>query len=107
MVNFGRKNIDHGSSRGIQPYYSQNVRRTPGQGFRNQRKKTLGPGPMCWYRECHKALEDHGYNVVSVDVDARWGCTKVVDLLRWGFQNEIPPKYFDIVVATPLVRNIA
>ena len=48
-----------------------------------------------------RVLQDHGYEVISVDVDAKWGSTKVIDVLDWDYSEEFSPGYFDIVVAAP------
>ena len=52
-------------------------------------------------------LREHGFDVVSVDLDPRWGCMKVVDILEWVYKDEFPPGYFQIIVVAPLVLNTA
>ena len=48
-----------------------------------------------------KVLEDHGYEVLSVDCDPRWKPDVVVDVLRWRYWEWLQPGEFDIVASSP------
>ena len=46
-------------------------------------------------------LRQLGYEVVSVDINPRCKPSILTDILKWKFQNQFPPGYFEVVVASP------
>ena len=43
----------------------------------------------------------HGFEVVSVDVDPKCEPTHTVDVLEWDYKSAYPPRWFDIIFASP------
>jgi hypothetical protein len=48
-----------------------------------------------------KVLRDHGYDVISVDVDSKWDPTLCVDISTWDYEKSFSPGEFEIVTACP------
>ena len=48
-------------------------------------------------------LRRHGYKVVTVDCDPKWGADVKVDILRWDYEGQFPAAEFpfDVIAASP------
>ena len=53
-----------------------------------------------------KVLSEYGWEVVSLDVNPKWGADIVEDVLTWDFRR-FAPKSFDLICAPPLALNSA
>ena len=46
-------------------------------------------------------FRDAGFEVISVDMDARWKPTICVDVMDWDYRSAFPPGYFTAIAASP------
>ena len=48
-----------------------------------------------------KIFQNEGFDVISVDVDPRWGSTHMVNILEWDYKSVYPSGWFEVIFATP------
>lgn len=59
---------------------------------------------FCGTKSVGKIFETAGYEVISLDYNAKFNATHTEDILTWDYQ-QYPPDYFDVIWASPDCRT--
>jgi len=55
---------------------------------------------FCGTKSVGNVFENNGYEVISLDYNAKFNATHIVDFLEWDYQ-QYEPNYFDVIWASP------
>jgi hypothetical protein len=56
---------------------------------------------FCGRKSAARILQEHGYEVLTLDNDPKRQPDICIDVLKWDFRSQFPPDHFQLIVACP------